>query len=166
MKKLLTISLILLTTILVIFSNENVNDNNSYINSLPDGHRNYIIPPQPVLPDNDNATQIYSLPDGHRNYIIPPQPVLPDDDNATQTKSSPDRRRHNIIPPHPVPPQNPVTISKAIDIKNIGKDFEIHIFNVNGVEIKSDINSLPTGKYFLLLKNGNEIYREKIVILK
>lgn len=138
MKKLLTISLLLLITV-TIFANGNVNDNNTFVNSLPDRHR---------------------------NYIIPPQPVIPDDDNSTQIKSSPDRRRHNIIPPNPVPPQNPVTISKTIDIKNIGKDVQIHIFNINGLEIKCDVNSLPNGKYFLLIKNGNEIYKEKIVILK
>ncbi|MEJ5306794.1 MAG: T9SS type A sorting domain-containing protein [candidate division WOR-3 bacterium] len=193
MKKLLTVSLLILLASIVLLADKNdaefVNyniqsqpdnhrnyiippqpvlpdDNSStQLYSLPETHRNYIIPPQPVLPDEENSTQLNSLPDNHRNYIIPPQPVLPDDENSIQLKSSPDKRRQNILPPNPVNPQNPVTFSKAKDLKNPG-EFEIEVYNLSGEIIKSDLTSLPAGKYLILLKSGKNIYKEKIVILK
>ncbi|MEO0288514.1 MAG: T9SS type A sorting domain-containing protein [candidate division WOR-3 bacterium] len=193
MKKLLTLSLfILLTGVILLADKNDVDDVNYNIKSQPDIHRNYIIPPQPVLPDDENSTQLYSLPETHRNYIIPPQPVLPDDENSTQLnsapenhrnyvippqpvlpdddnsvqlKSSPDKRRQNILPPNPINPQNPITFSNIIDLKNFG-EFEIEVYNLNGERMNSDLNFLPAGKYLLLLKNGKNIFKEKIVILK
>ncbi|MEO0233852.1 MAG: hypothetical protein ABIN39_05150 [candidate division WOR-3 bacterium] len=166
MKKLLTVSLFILLASITVLADKNDAEFLDYnIKSQPDIHRNYIIPPQPVLPDDNNSTQLNSLPENHRNYIIPPQPVLPEDENSVQLKSSPDKRRHNIIPPNPVNPQNPITFSKTIDLKNLG-EFEIQIYNLNGERVNNNLNSLPTGKYLLLLKNGKNIFKEKIVILK
>jgi hypothetical protein len=85
MKKLLTVSLLILLASIVLLADKNDAEFVNYnIQSQPDNHRNYIIPPQPVLPDDNSSTQLYSLPETHRNYIIPPQPVLPDEENSTQ----------------------------------------------------------------------------------
>lgn len=116
--------------------------------------------------DNIDYSTINSSPDRRRNYIIPPQPVLPDDENSIQLNSSPDRRRHELIPPHPVNPQNPINFSKSVDLKNLKNFYEIIVYNLNGIKINCDINSLPSGKYLILLNDGENIIKEKIVILK
>ncbi|MEO0304611.1 MAG: hypothetical protein ABIM64_05050, partial [candidate division WOR-3 bacterium] len=90
MKKLLTVSLFILLSSITLLADKNDAEFVDYnIKSQPDIHRNYIIPPQPVLPDDNNSTQLNSLPENHRNYIIPPQPILPDDNNSTQLNSLP-----------------------------------------------------------------------------